>query len=261
MKYKKPEKKLSPAARSKLEQYPWPGNVRELQHAAERALIMNEDSTLRPEDFLLSAADPKVEGDTGFCQLQPGRGGKAGDRHGTAAVQGQRQPGGAGTGADSHLPSTAAWRSMVYRRFRIQCVGRIVFLGASLCLFFYVLLEGSSVAALVAGLFAVYQIYALIRYVETTNRDLSRFFETIKYSDFSQTFAGAGPGSSLRRIAPYLQRGPGRFPPHPRRKRGAFPLPADRGAARGRRPRRLPPGRRGGPDQHRGPASSGKWAR
>ena len=67
MKYKKPEKKLSPAARSKLEQYHWPGNVRELQHAAERALIMNEDSTLRPEDFLLSAADPKVEGDTGFA--------------------------------------------------------------------------------------------------------------------------------------------------------------------------------------------------
>ena len=86
---------------------------------------------------------------------------------------------------------------MVYRRFRIQCVGRIVLLGASLCLFFYVLLEGSRVAALVAGLFAVYQIYALIRYVETTNRDLSRFFETIKYSDFSQTFAGAGAGSSF----------------------------------------------------------------
>ena len=59
MKYKKPEKKLSPAGRSKLEQYPWPGNVRELQHAAERALIMNEDSTLRPEDFLLSAADQR----------------------------------------------------------------------------------------------------------------------------------------------------------------------------------------------------------
>ena len=86
---------------------------------------------------------------------------------------------------------------MVYRRFRIQCVGRIVLLGASLGLFFYVLLEGSRVAALVAGLFAVYQIYALIRYVETTNRDLSRFFETIKYSDFSQTFAGAGAGSSF----------------------------------------------------------------
>ena len=86
---------------------------------------------------------------------------------------------------------------MVYRRFRIQCVGRILLLGASLCLFFYVLLEGSHVAALVVGLLAACQVYALIRYVETTNRDLSRFFETIKYSDFSQTFAGAGAGSSF----------------------------------------------------------------
>ena len=66
-KYKKPAKKLSPAARGKLEQYHWPGNVRELQHAAERALIMNEDSTLRPEDFLLSAAEQKVEGDMTFA--------------------------------------------------------------------------------------------------------------------------------------------------------------------------------------------------
>ena len=86
---------------------------------------------------------------------------------------------------------------MVYRRFRIQCIGRILLLGASLCLFFYFLLEGSHVAALVLGLLAAYQVYALIRYVETTNRDLSRFFETIKYSDFSQTFAGAGAGSSF----------------------------------------------------------------
>ena len=86
---------------------------------------------------------------------------------------------------------------MVYKRFRIQCVARIVLLGASLCLFFYVLLQGYHVAALVAGVLAAYQIYALIRYVETTNRDLSRFFETIKYADFSQTFSAAGAGSSL----------------------------------------------------------------
>ena len=66
-KYKKPAKKLSSAARTKLEQYHWPGNVRELQHAAERALIMNEGSTLRPEDFLLSAPDRKVEGDMTFA--------------------------------------------------------------------------------------------------------------------------------------------------------------------------------------------------
>ena len=55
-KYKKPIKGLSRETGSKLMKYPWPGNVRELQHVLERAVILNEGTVLRPDDFPLYTA-------------------------------------------------------------------------------------------------------------------------------------------------------------------------------------------------------------
>jgi nitrogen fixation/metabolism regulation signal transduction histidine kinase len=46
----------------------------------------------------------------------------------------------------------------------------------------------------------LYQIYSLIRYVEKTNRDLTRFLESIQHADFSQTFSGNGLGSSFDKL-------------------------------------------------------------
>jgi nitrogen fixation/metabolism regulation signal transduction histidine kinase len=90
---------------------------------------------------------------------------------------------------------------MVYKRFRINITIRIVFLSLSLLLFFYLLFRTDLFAALfITALMSFYQIYALIRYVEGTNRDLSRFFETIKYEDFSQTFKEDGRGTSFSEL-------------------------------------------------------------
>ena len=67
-KYSRPHPILSLAALEKLECYSWPGNVRELQHAVERAVILNEESTLPPEAFVLttpaSATRPSTEVNT-----------------------------------------------------------------------------------------------------------------------------------------------------------------------------------------------------
>jgi DNA-binding NtrC family response regulator len=43
--------RLSPKALELLMDYHWPGNVRELENAIERALLMNRETDLRPEDF------------------------------------------------------------------------------------------------------------------------------------------------------------------------------------------------------------------
>ena len=51
------------------------------------------------------------------------------------------------------------------------------------------------------GIFILFQIYSLIRYVEKTNRDLSRFFQSIRYSDFSQTFIKDGRGKSFDELS------------------------------------------------------------
>lgn len=51
-KYKKDITGLNREARNKLLRYAWPGNVRELQHIMERAVILTENTVLRPDDFL-----------------------------------------------------------------------------------------------------------------------------------------------------------------------------------------------------------------
>jgi two-component system nitrogen regulation sensor histidine kinase NtrY len=87
---------------------------------------------------------------------------------------------------------------MVFNRFRINCIIRVIVLGATSWLFFYLLFRTSLYTALfILGALILYQIYSLIYYVEKTNRDLARFFQSIKYEDFSQTFKVEGYGQSF----------------------------------------------------------------
>ncbi len=46
----------------------------------------------------------------------------------------------------------------------------------------------------------LYQTWALIHYVERTQRDLTRFLQAIRYEDFSQSFTGAGLGSAYNNL-------------------------------------------------------------
>ncbi len=90
---------------------------------------------------------------------------------------------------------------MVYKRFRTNITVRIILLSLFLCLFFYLLFKTELFAALfISAVLCIYQTYSLVRYVETTNRDLSRFFETIRYEDFSQTFKDDGRGKSFSEL-------------------------------------------------------------
>ena len=87
---------------------------------------------------------------------------------------------------------------MAYKNFRIVCAIRVVLLGATVALFFYLLRQTTLYATLViVGALIIYEIYALIHYVEKTNRDLTRFLEAVKHTDFSQTFSGSGLGTSF----------------------------------------------------------------
>jgi two-component system nitrogen regulation sensor histidine kinase NtrY len=92
---------------------------------------------------------------------------------------------------------------MVFRSFRINCVLRIIALSATIGLFFWLLSRTRQYAAMfIVGLIILYEIYALIVYVDRTNRELARFFESIKYEDFSQSFSTAKKGGSF---APLLR--------------------------------------------------------
>jgi transcriptional regulator of acetoin/glycerol metabolism len=49
------------AALQKLKSYNYPGNVRELQYTIERAVIMADDNTLRPDDLIFSILETATE--------------------------------------------------------------------------------------------------------------------------------------------------------------------------------------------------------
>lgn len=59
-KYGKKDLFLTEETRTKLMEYNWPGNVRELQHAIEKAVIMCDDTALKPGDFFFKPATEPV---------------------------------------------------------------------------------------------------------------------------------------------------------------------------------------------------------
>jgi len=62
----------------------------------------------------------------------------------------------------------------------------------------YLLMETSLYATIViVGVTLLLQVASLIHYVEKTNRDLTRFLASIRYSDFSQSFASGLKGESF----------------------------------------------------------------
>lgn len=87
------------------------------------------------------------------------------------------------------------------KRFYINCIIRVLLLSATICLLAFLFFQTDFIAAgIFICLLAAYQIFALIRYVTKTNRDLIRLLDSIKYSDFSQSFTNNLKGSGFEEL-------------------------------------------------------------
>lgn len=87
---------------------------------------------------------------------------------------------------------------MGYKNFRFQCILRVILLGLTMYGFFYVLSQTHLyVTSVILGFIIVFEIISLVQYVEKTNRDLTRFLESVKHADFSQAFTPQGLGTSF----------------------------------------------------------------
>lgn len=90
---------------------------------------------------------------------------------------------------------------MIFRNFRIGVVLRVGGLVASIALWMYLVYSTRYyVSMVILALVIVSQIVHLVRYVERTNYKLTRFLNSIRYSDFSQTFPDHGLGTSFREL-------------------------------------------------------------
>ncbi len=83
-------------------------------------------------------------------------------------------------------------------RFRIGVVIRVIFLVATVLFLTYIITNTEYVvsSALISLIF-IFQVVNLIQYVESTNKQLQRFFEAISYNDFSQSFSTKGSNNSF----------------------------------------------------------------
>ncbi len=76
---------------------------------------------------------------------------------------------------------------MVFRNFHTQVILRVLLLFLTLTTLIYLAMETNLYAtSLLMALIAAYQIWSLVNYVDRTNLDLSRFFDSVRYSDFLQ---------------------------------------------------------------------------
>ena len=91
---------------------------------------------------------------------------------------------------------------MIFKHFRVRCTIRVLLFGATLFVAIYLFSNTSSyVAASIIAIVAGTQLFSLIQFVEKTNRDLDRFLRSIRYADFSQSFASEKRGASFEALS------------------------------------------------------------
>lgn len=86
---------------------------------------------------------------------------------------------------------------MVYKNFKLNCSIRIILIAITMLLtIFSVFNLGFSVTPILLGLITILQISSMLQYIQKTNRYLTTFLESIRYSDFSRSFKIEGLGSA-----------------------------------------------------------------
>jgi two-component system nitrogen regulation sensor histidine kinase NtrY len=90
---------------------------------------------------------------------------------------------------------------MVFKRFSLIVLLQTIVLCISAFVLIYLLTQTAFIATpFIVTLLIVAQIYSLVHYVQKTNREIARFFDSIKYSDFSQSFRSTIKGSSFEEL-------------------------------------------------------------
>jgi len=89
---------------------------------------------------------------------------------------------------------------MIFKNFRIVISFRILLLAASIFLFFYTLTLDYLITPFLVGVLIIFQIILLVRYVDSINRNLASFLESIRFSEFTRSFHIEDMGSSFHEL-------------------------------------------------------------
>jgi nitrogen fixation/metabolism regulation signal transduction histidine kinase len=91
---------------------------------------------------------------------------------------------------------------MIYKRFRIQIMLRVIALALTCILLSFLITQGEyRMSSIIVILLILLETVSLILYTEQTNSRLTKFFEGIRHSDFSSSFSDKGMGKSFEDLS------------------------------------------------------------
>jgi len=89
---------------------------------------------------------------------------------------------------------------MDFRNYRLNIIIRVVLLSATIYLLFYTLKFNLFIAPVIVTLVIIFEVASLIRFLDKTNRELTSFLQSIRFSEFTRTFQIEGSGGSYREL-------------------------------------------------------------
>jgi nitrogen fixation/metabolism regulation signal transduction histidine kinase len=95
---------------------------------------------------------------------------------------------------------TGEWKNMVFKNYRLNIIIRVILLAATLFLIYYLLNSKLFIAPVFLAVFAVFEVASLIRYLDKTNRELTSFLESIRFSEFTRTFEIENMGGTFNEL-------------------------------------------------------------
>lgn len=89
---------------------------------------------------------------------------------------------------------------MGFRNYRINIIVRVILLAATIYLLFYTLKSNLFIAPVIVAVVVVFEVSSLIRYLDRTNRELTSFLQSIRFSEFTRSFQIEGMGGTFNEL-------------------------------------------------------------
>jgi two-component system nitrogen regulation sensor histidine kinase NtrY len=98
------------------------------------------------------------------------------------------------------LRYTAGWKNMGFKNYRLNIIIRIILMTATIFLLFYTLKSNYFITPVIVAVVVIFQATSLIRYLDRTNRELTSFLESIRFSEFTRSFQIEDMGGSFNEL-------------------------------------------------------------
>jgi two-component system, NtrC family, nitrogen regulation sensor histidine kinase NtrY len=89
---------------------------------------------------------------------------------------------------------------MGFKNYRLNIIFRVILLAATIYLLFYTLRSNYFIAPVIVAVLVIFEIASVIRYLDRTNRELTSFLESIRFSEFTRSFQIESMGGTFNEL-------------------------------------------------------------